>query len=226
MRHLPVGMAFIMVPLAAMGSTCYGTVAHGRLEQGVKLPQSGVNFAAYSVLGARLGRTYVHSTVSDVVLDAYHALEQAAPQKKFVYGETGLAEGGAMRPHKTHQAGLSVDFMVPVLNAAGASVPLPTSLANKFGYGIEFDSSGRYEQLRIDYEAMAEHLYRLSQAAERHKLGIVRVIFDPVLTGRLLSTARGPYLRQHLPFMKQRPWIRHDEHYHVDFAVACKPWRG
>lgn len=23
--------------------------------------------------------------------------------------------------------------------------------------------------------------------------------------------------------MKGRPWVRHDEHYHVDFALPCKP---
>ncbi|MYN39650.1 hypothetical protein GTP55_09720 [Duganella sp. FT109W] len=74
-----------------------------------------------------------------------------AQGKTFVYGETGLAQGGPIRPHKTHQAGLSVDFMVPVLNAAGESVPLPGNVSNQFGYGIEFDQAGRFEDLRIDY---------------------------------------------------------------------------
>jgi len=39
---------------------------------------------------------------------------------------------------------------------------------------------------------------------------------------RLFATPRGPYLQQHLSFMKAKPWVRHDEHYHVDFAVPCK----
>jgi penicillin-insensitive murein endopeptidase len=30
-------------------------------------------------------------------------------------------------------------------------------------------------------------------------------------------------LKQNLRFMKNKPWVRHDEHYHVDFAVPCKP---
>lgn len=212
----------IALPSIGLGSTCYGTVAHGRLEQGVQLPKDGANFAAYSMLGVQLGRTYVHDAVRDVVVATYRTLEQAAPGKTFVYGETGLAQGGPIRPHKTHQAGLSVDFMVPVLNAAGASVPLPGNVTNKFGYGIEFDKAGRFEDLRIDYEAMAEHLYQLSRTADLHKIGITRVIFDPVLTPPLFATKRGAYLRQHLHFMKERPWIRHDEHYHVDFAVACR----
>lgn len=212
----------LIMPAASVASTCYGTVAHGRLEQGVQLPASGANFQAYSSVGVMLGRTYVHNTVRDVVLDAYRALAQSAPDKIFVYGETGRAQGGPMSPHKTHQAGLSVDFMVPVLNRDGASVPLPGTVANKFGYGIEFDRTGKFRDLRIDYEAMAEHLYQLSEAARRDRLGITRVIFDPDLTTKLLETRRGAYLRRNLSFMKQRPWVRHDEHYHVDFATPCK----
>lgn len=128
----------LLVPSFSVASTCYGTVAQGLLEQCVQLPSQGANFEAYSSLGVRMGRTFVHAAVSEVVVDAYRALEQSAPGKLFVYGETGLTGGGPMPPHKTHQSGLSVDFMVPVLNAAGASVPLPGTLANKFGDSIEF----------------------------------------------------------------------------------------
>ena len=88
---------------------------------------------------------------------------------KFVYGETGWAGGGRFKPHRTHQNGTSVDFMVPVRNDAGASVPLPRGYGDRYGYDLEFDASG--------------HL---------------------------------------LTFMAAKPWIRHDEHYHVDFAVPCK----
>lgn len=213
----------LLMPTLALGSTCYGTVANGRLEQGAQLPAQGSNFEAYSSVGVRMGRTYVHAAVRAAVVDAYAALAQAAPGKRFVYGETGLAAGGPMPPHKTHQSGLSVDFMVPVLNDAGESVPLPATPLNKFGYGIEFDKKGRAGDLRIDYEAMAEHLYQLDQSARRRGLGITRVIFDPALTRPLHATPRGAYLRQHVRFMKERPWIRHDEHYHVDFATPCRP---
>jgi penicillin-insensitive murein endopeptidase len=204
-----------------MASTCYGTAANGRLEQGVQLPAHGANFSAYSVLGAAAGRSYVHSAVREIVLEAYAAAASTTPSTRYVYGETGLANGGPMRPHKTHQAGISVDFMVPVLDASGASVAMPAYARNQFGYAIEFDGRGRYQDLRIDYDAMAEHLYQLAQAARRHGVGIARVIFDPALTTQLLATRRGRGL--HLPFMKQRPWIRHDEHYHVDFDIVCKP---
>jgi penicillin-insensitive murein endopeptidase len=210
----------------AAESMCFGTVAKGRLENGAALPSSGPNFSSYSTGAERLGRTYVHSRVKDVVLAAYKSLEVAAPGKVFVYGETGWKSGGRIKPHRTHQNGLSVDFMVPVLDQAGRSVPLPTSALNRFGYDIEFDASGRYQDLDIDFAAIAEHLYQLHLAARAHRIGIALVIFDTGHLPRLLATPRGPYLQQNLKFMKGKPWVRHDEHYHVDFAVNCKPLSG
>lgn len=167
------------------------------------------------------GRTYVHSEVHTLVIDAYEALAKSAPTKVFLYGETGLAEGGRFRPHKTHQNGLSVDFMVPVVDGAGASVPLPTSLANRLGYDLEFDSRGALDDLRIDFEAIAFHLAALAQVREGKAIAIRRVIFDPELQPFLHNTKAWPEIKG-LRFSKRRSWVRHDEHYHVDFAVACK----
>jgi penicillin-insensitive murein DD-endopeptidase len=214
----------LLSPLAAFadGSVCYGTVANGRLEDAAKLPAEGVNFRPYSSLGVTLGRTYVHSIVRGIVADAYAALEKSASGKVFVYGETGWASGGRIRPHRTHQNGLSVDFMVPVLDEDGRSVPLPGNVLNRYGYDIEFDRDGRHEDLTIDFDALAEHLYQLDRAARRRGTGLRLVIFDDAYLPRLFATKRGRYLRDHLPFMKARPWVRHDEHYHVDFAVKCR----
>ena len=51
---------------SASASTCYGSSANGRLDGGVQLPASGVNFVAYSSVGVKLGRTYVHDTCEQV----------------------------------------------------------------------------------------------------------------------------------------------------------------
>ena len=207
----------------ATESTCFGTTSNGRLEHGVALPSSDVNFSSYSATAELMGRTYVHSKVRDVVVAAYKALEVSAPKKIFVYGETGWPSGGRFRPHRTHQNGLSVDFMVPVLDRTGRSVPLPTNALNKFGYDIEFDASGRYEGLEIDFAAVSEHLYQLDAAARAQGIGLALVIFDRNYLPKLFATVRGSYLENHINFMKGDPWIRHDEHYHVDFAVKCRP---
>lgn len=215
----------MLCPLVAHAndSVCYGTASNGRLESGAQLPDSGKNYSAYSDLASAVGRNYVHSKVHAVVLAAYDAVMKTMPDVVFVYGETGWAKGGRIRPHRTHQNGLSVDFMVPVRDQNGNSVPLPTNVLNKYGYDIEFDNSGKYETYQIDYPALAEHLYQLKRAAVANGIDVALVIFDPPMLPRLFGTERGSYLKQNVKFMATPAWVRHDEHYHVDFVVPCKP---
>jgi len=221
-HHLLVVAAFLTPALCFAESKCFGSVSNGRLEHGVKLPASGPNFETYSKLGTSIGRTFVHSKVHDIVLDAYKVLSASSPELKFVYGETGWESGGRIRPHRTHQNGLSVDFFVPVRDSAGRSVRLPTGVTDKFGYDIDFDATAQYKGLKIDFTALAEHLYQLDIAAKKHGASLALVIFDPPYMARLLATPRGQYLQQNLPFMKGSAWVRHDEHYHVDFKVPCE----
>lgn len=206
----------------ATQSTCYGTPENGSLEGGVSLPRSGANFEPYSTVGWLAGRTYVHSKVHAALIQAFEALEKSAPGKNFVYGETGWASGGRIRPHKTHRNGTSVDLMVPVLED-GKSVALPASAFNKYGYDIEFDDRGVYQDYRIDWEALGEWIYQLHTAARRNAIEIRRVIFEVPLQRHLFTSARGQYLKQHVVFSTRQAWVRHDEHIHVDFSVRCLP---
>jgi penicillin-insensitive murein endopeptidase len=196
------GLLLIVSWTADGESVCYGTSSNGRLEGGQQIPESGPNFNPYNSLGVSLGRTYVHSKVAASIGAAYKALEASAPNKRYVYGESGWESGGRIRPHRTHQNGLAVDFMVPVLNKAGGSVRLPTGITDKFGYGIEFDAQARREDLRIDFEAIAEHLYALDAAARSNGIGISRVIFEKAYVPRLFETTRGPWIKEHVPFMQ------------------------
>ena len=228
MRHLnlrSLAIAAFLAPVlaAAAESQCYGTVGNGRIEGSVKLPLGGANFSAYSTLAATAGRTHVHSKVAAILEVSYKALASSHPDIRYVYGETGWPSGGRFRPHRTHQNGLSVDFFVPVKNGSGKSVPLPTKLSDKFGYDVEFNHEAKYGEYTIDFQALAEHLYQLNIAAKAAGSGLALVIFDTQYLPRLFATKRGTYLKENLPFMKGKPWVRHDEHYHVDFAVPCKP---
>jgi len=223
---LALTLATLCAATHAADSQCFGTVNRGHIERSVALPTSGPNFNAYSNLGVSAGRTHVHTKVSEIIVAAYAALAAETPDVTYVYGETGWPSGGRIRPHRSHQNGLSVDFFVPVRNnASGKSVPLPTNAGNKFGYDIEFDANARYGDFRIDFSAMAEHLYQLDRAAKTRGVGISLVIFDTSYLPKLFATKRGPYLQRELSFMKAKPWVRHDEHYHVDFAIPCKPER-
>lgn len=204
-------------------SVCYGTPGKGRLEHGQYLPLEGENFSSYSLWGSLLGRTAVHSRVKEIILAAYEKLDSVLPEKVFVYGETGWKSGGRFILHRTHQNGLSVDFMVPVVNQAGESVPLPTHVFNKWGYGINFDSSGNFKDYRIDFEAVAAHLFYLDQMAKARGAGIQRVIFYPEFIRQLELSPHWPYLSQNMSFSKKPAWVKHDDHYHVDFDVPCEP---
>ncbi len=132
-------LALYTPAFAETESICYGTTAQGKLENGWQLPSSGANYEAYSLIGVAAGRNYVHSSVYHAVEDAYRLLESTQPNKHFVYGETGWANGGTFKPHKTHQNGLSVDFFVPVTNNKGQSVALPTKVKGMFRDSLNID---------------------------------------------------------------------------------------
>lgn len=222
MRLLLLAFVLLGMALPASASQCYGRPGKGRLDGGVQLPLRGDNFSAYSTVAAGAGRTYLHSTTAAIVVDAYARLNASVPAYRYVYGETGLASGGKFAPHRTHQNGLSIDFFVPVRDAAGASAALPTQLASRFGYDIEFDSNARYQQFRVDFAALAEHLVALDGAARARGTRIDKVILDTQFLPMLFATKRGPWLKKYVPFMMGKPWVRHDEHYHVDFSLPCK----
>jgi len=219
-------LLFILLTIPAVSfaveSICFGTTSKGSLENGVKLPASGNNFTNYSRAAILAGRTFVHSEVRDIIVGAYKALESTYPDKVFKYAETGKRKGGIFKPHKTHQNGLSVDFMTPMKTKANKSVHLPTNVFNRLGYDIELDSKGEYKGLSIDYEALAAHIVELHKQAKASGHDLWRVILAPNLQPPLFETAHGQYLRENIQFTKKRSWVRHDEHYHIDFAVACE----
>ncbi|HEX6001969.1 MAG TPA: hypothetical protein VFZ16_21610 [Hyphomicrobiaceae bacterium] len=203
-------------------SVCRGNAVHGSLQDGRRLPYSGSNFRAYSRAMFALGRTFVHSSVRDAMHDAYADLHKTSPELRFVYAETGWPWGGRFRPHRTHANGTSVDFLVPVRTLEGQVSELPTAPWQLFGYAVDFDRSGRSGSRRLDFEAMGAHLIALDKAARAHGIRIRRVIFDVNLQPKLAATKSGAAAMSRMVFNRSQAWVRHDEHYHVDFAVPCR----
>lgn len=206
---------------SSRASACRGDVVRGRLEGGGRLPFSGDNYRAYSFLGFLAGRTFVHSEVREIMREAYATLAKEHPELRFVYAETGWPWGGPFPPHKTHANGTAVDFLVPVRGSDGAVTEVPTHILNQFGYGLDFDRQGRAGDYTIDFEAMALHLLALEQAAKKRNIRIQAVIFDAPLQPKLFAAPTGAQLARKMHFVGQA-WIRHDEHYHVNFAVPCR----
>jgi len=203
-------------------SVCRGTPARGSLEGGRRLSYSGENYRAYSLILYAAGRSFMHAKVRDALRDAYAEVYKAQPELRFVYGESAWPWGGPLPPHKTHANGTSVDFFVPVRTEDGKVAEVPSSIFNQYGYSVRFDRAGRYGGLRIDFEAMGEHLLALDKAARAHGIRIRRVIFDVNLQPKLAATKAGGAAKARIAFAAQNAWVPHSEHYHVDFEVGCR----
>lgn len=206
-------------------SKSVGHPSSGELKNGRRLPTRGENFTSYSELGSLLGRTHVHGAVHDTMLDAYAKLADTHPDHHFVYAETGWPHGGAFAPHHTHQNGLSVDFVVPILEddeedgSASRPAALYCAIWNGWCYGLSFDAKGRRGTQRIDFEALGAHLLALDEAARAHGTRVERVILAPDLRKELFKTKPGKKVEASLDFLPGKAWVRHDDHYHVDFAA-------
>ncbi|MFN0063302.1 MAG: penicillin-insensitive murein endopeptidase [Myxococcaceae bacterium] len=213
-----VGSASSKTPEDAIS---FGAGGCGKLQGGVALPCSGPNFEAFSSAACAMGRNYLHPLVQQTVIDAFTALEAKLSKRTWQYGEMGKESGGSLWPHKTHQNGLSADFFMPVVNKRGEPDKVSISPLNKFGYGLEFDKRGTLDELRIDWKAIADHLLALVEVGRAHGVRIERIIVTPAFHESLFQNA--PALKQLDPlFMKKEAWVRHDEHYHVDFGIPEK----
>ena len=200
-------------------SISHGHVANGELSAGKRVNFRGNNFTTYSFPGYLCGRTYAHNEVRNTILAAYQLCEEYTPETNYVLGEIGFKNGGKFLPHRTHQSGMSVDFMTPYKKYDKPFYR--KNIFNLWGYRLEFDDEGNTDKYQIDFEAMAQHLYALKKSAQKNGLIIQKVIFDPVLQKKLRHTSVWHKIRQ-LPFTKRRVVWRHDDHYHVDFAPKRK----
>ena len=113
---------------------------------------------------------------------------------------------------------MAVDFFVPVRDAADQPAYFPATPFNRFGYGVEFDAQGQWQDWRIDFDALAAHLQALDLATATRGLRIEVVIFDPRLLQILQASATRRDQLRGVRFSRTQPWVRHDEHYHVVFA--------
>ncbi len=214
-----VGIAWLRVALDGdTPSRSIGRVGAGRLEHGHPIPPWGPGHVTYSYLGAALGRQYVHGSVRDTLTAAFAARAAREPGRTFVLAETGDRDGGRFPPHRTHQAGTSADILVPMMDAQGRPASLPSWPWNLFSYGLELDAKGRLGDLRIDFESLAALLLELDAQARARGFHVRKIILAPEYQPSLLQTPSGKrFGRLAGTLMRTPAWVRHDEHFHVDF---------
>jgi penicillin-insensitive murein DD-endopeptidase len=206
-------------------SKSVGTPARGRIVNSYKIPYRGTNFRYFSPISYYLlGNCYVHSDLYKTLLDAFEECCETCPGVYFRIMECSRKRGGKTIVHHTHQNGLSVDLMVPLIKDSHQ-----ITFWDHFGllhYLLGFDSKGRLEpnkKISIDFETMGKEILAIDNAARKNGLRISKVIFKLDLKDDFFQTVsgrevkrRGIYFAAHLSTSLSN---LHDDHFHVDFEA-------
>jgi len=208
----------------SLPSRSTGTVSDGKLENGKLVPFNGHNFTYFDTLSYLSGRAFVNDKVKKTILETYKEFEILKPEIHFCIMECSNQHGGQLYPHHTHQNGLSVDFMSPLLKDG-----LPYYALDMIGadhYRMDFDNDGNYIKdkfVSVDFDLIAQHILILNQKAIIYGLRISKVIIKIEFKDELLATEHGKKLAESGIYIVKNlsPLINslHDDHYHIDFEV-------
>ena len=204
-------------------SVSIGSVRNGKLKNAYLIPYSGDNHWYFSAMSYFLmNNGYTHSKVYHTVMNAYKTCEKTCPGVKFRIMECSDRSGGKMLIHRTHQNGMSIDFMVPKKN--GSTQSRFFDGLGMWHYLLDFTASGKLKlnkKVEIDFETMGKHILALDKAARSNGLSIRKIILNTGLKDDLYATSsgqkvkeRGIYIVRSLSDIVNRV---HDDHYHVDF---------
>jgi penicillin-insensitive murein endopeptidase len=221
----PIDSLYLAHRFDSLPSQSIGTVGNGKLINGRLLPYSGDNFFYFDSTSYMNKRAFVHEKVLTVVLGTYKKLENSAPKHQFGIMECSNEKGGKIDPHHTHQNGLSIDFMSPLMDENGHSQTY--DFLGGVHYMLEFNEKGVLktdQSHQIDFDKIALHILELNEQAKKNGLKIQKVIFKLELLDELYATPNGKKLKASgIYFAKKLPTLinsLHDDHYHVDFSLS------
>lgn len=205
-------------------SKSIGSVSKGGLKNGRIIPFSGKNFHYFDTASYLANRGFTHEKVLQTTLEAYDALDSLLPGRHFCIMECSHEHGGKLYPHRTHQNGMSVDFMMPKLKDSEPYYGLDNLGAQH--YLLTFDQQGKYSKdpsIELDFNTIALHILELQSAAKKNGLRIEKVIINTGLKDELFATEQGKILKQSGIYIVRNlsPLINavHDDHFHVDFRL-------
>ncbi|MDX2360475.1 MAG: penicillin-insensitive murein endopeptidase [Crocinitomicaceae bacterium] len=200
-----------------------GTVSNGSLENGSLIPFSGDNYRYFDTSSYLSGRAFSHQRVVRSLTECYAAFYEAGEARTFRVMECSNEHGGRLFPHRTHQNGLSVDLMTPLLKNGERFEELDNMGLTH--YSLAFNDDGELSDdpnVTIDFDMIAQHLLALNEAAKKNGLKITKVIFKMELKDELYASVHGTELKNSGIYITKNlsPLINelHDDHYHVDFA--------
>ena len=200
-----------------------GTVSNGSLKHGKLIPFYGDNYQYFDSWSYLQGRAFLNGSVLATVLKTYSILSVKSPYQQYRVMECSHENGGKLYPHRTHQNGLSVDFMMPLMKAGKPYYELDDKGVKH--YLLDFNDEGSYEKdvsISIDFERVAQHVLILDQQARKQGLKITKVIIKIELKDELFNCVSGKLLKNSGIYIVQglTPKINklHDDHYHIDFG--------
>jgi len=204
-----------------------GSPGKGSLKNAWLIPYSGSNYKYFSPISYYfMDNGYIHHQAYHTLLSSYKICEKTCPRVHFGIMECANKKGGKMKFHNTHQNGLSVDFMSPLIDGQGKPVRRYARRGLRH-YFLEFNSEGVLNinpEVRIDFETMAKHILSLQEAGKKHGLRIKKVILKINLKDNLFATPSGKILKkQNIYFAQALPKRiddMHDDHYHIDFQIT------
>jgi penicillin-insensitive murein endopeptidase len=205
-------------------SNSIGTYSKGSLENGKLIPFKGKNFTYFDTQSYLNGRAFLNDKVLNTLLKSYKQFETLLPERMFHVMECSNQHGGKLFPHRTHQNGLSIDFMMPLIKDGKPFYGLDTLGADH--YFLEFDNNGVYKEdptISIDFNLVAHHILILNKVAKVLGVKLTKIIINTDLKDELFTTKFGKILKTSGIYVVQKlsPLINslHDDHYHIDFEI-------
>lgn len=206
-------------------SVSIGSVSNGKLKNGKLIPFQGDNYRYFDTTSYLNHRAYVHDKVFKTVTSTYAYLKICQAGRQFTIMECSHKEGGKLYPHRTHQNGLSIDFMMPLVKNGEPFYDYDNT--GQSHYLLDFDNAGRLSQdttVSIDFPLVAQHILALDSIGKLHGIAVQKVIINTELKEELFAGEIGKKLRTSDVYIVQNlsPLINrlHDDHYHVDFKLT------
>lgn len=202
-------------------SKALGTEGNGSLENAWLMPYSGDNYRYFSPLSYYvLHNAFIHHKLHNTLIEAFETCEINCPERKFRVMECANKHGGKMLIHRTHQTGLSVDLMTPMMKKGK-----PYTLTDHLGvwhYLLDYGNSGKWtKNIEVDFETLGRLILAIDDSAKKNGLKLSKVILKTDLKDEFYASesgkqvkARGIYLAMVLPKMVNN---LHDDHIHLDF---------
>lgn len=203
-------------------SKSIGSVSNGSLQNGKMMPFHGKNFTYFDTLSYFENRAFTNGSVKQIIMDTYDSLSKIT-DRHFGLMELSNKDGGKMFPHQTHQNGMSVDFMMPLLKDGVPYYGIDSLGADH--YWLSFNDRGQYSKdpsIEIDFDLIARHILILNGLAKQFQMKVSKVIIKVEYKPLLFAGAYGALLKSTgIYVVKELSKIVndiHDEHYHIDFG--------